>query len=475
MCFGAELSLVTVRVASVATSQVSGRTVSRSVMSLSLVAVCLGYFMVILDSTIVNVALPALRHDLGADISGLQWVVDSYLLVLAAGLLSGGALADRLGARQVFQIGLGVFVLASAGCGLAMNVTMLVIARLVQGAGAALAVPASLALLRAAYQDQRARARAVGMWGGVAGIAAAAGPILGGLLVSAASWRLVFYVNVPIGVLAMVLTARSVPAVAPRPRGIDPVAQLVGVLAVAALAFALIEGGHTGLTLPVIIAVVLFCAAATGFVLIERAVREPMLPLGLFTNATFSAATTVGLLINLGFYGGLFVINLYLQQVRHYSAVLAGLALLPMMGVVALGSAASGRFTAHAESPRPTMLIGLFTAAAGLLGLTVADTTTPYLLLVAPLIATGFGMSFTMPAVTTAVTDSAPHDHAGLASGVINAARQLGSVIGVAILGALITNHTVIPGLRIAVITASAAFLTAGLLTLLTVRPPHHH
>ncbi len=446
-------------------------------LSLALLAVCLGYFMVILDTTIVNVALPALRQDLGASVSGLQWVVDGYLLMLAALLLSGGVLSDRAGARRVFQLGLGLFVLASVGCGLAPSTVVLVIARLVQGVGAALAVPASLALLRAAYPEPAARARAIGRWGGIAGIAAAAGPILGGVLVTAVGWRLVFFVNVPIGLLAMVLTARQVPAPDPRPRGLDPAAQVTGVLAVAALTLALIEGGHVGLRPLVIVAAVVFVAAVAGFVVIERRVPAPMLPLGMFGDATFSGGNAVGLLINLGFYGELFVINLYFQQVLGYSALVAGLALLPQMGMVAVGSLLSGRFTARAGSPRRTMLIGLLIGGAGLFGLTVAGAHTPYPLLIAPLVAAGFGMSFTMPAATTAVVEGAPAERAGLASGAINASRQVGGVIGVALLGALVSGGgaTAISGLRIAMIIAGAAFITGAILTAVTVhrrKPP---
>ena len=422
--------------------------------------ICLGYFMVILDSTIVNVALPALQADLHAEVSGLQWVVDSYLLVLAAGLLSAGALADRWGARRVFQGGLAVFLLASAGCGLAPDLGVLIAARVVQGLGAALAVPASLALLRAAYAEQRARARAVGVWGGIAGLAAAAGPILGGVLVSTVGWRWVFFVNVPIALAAMALTARFVPAPPGRPRNLDLAGQSTAILALTALSVALIDGGHSGLTGTVLVAGTGCALAAAGFVLVERRSRAPMVPPALFGDRMFSAATVAGLLINLGFYGELFVINLYFQQVRHYSALVAGLALLPQMGVVAAGSAVSGRFTARVGGPRPTMLIGLLAGGAGMLALVPTTAHTAYAILVVPLVAAGFGMSFTMPAATTAVTDSAPHEHAGLASGVINAARQVGSVIGVALLGALVGREAdMVAGLHAALIAAGAAFL----------------
>ncbi|MBV8993703.1 MAG: MFS transporter [Pseudonocardiales bacterium] len=446
----------------------------QGVLSPALIAIGLGYFMVILDTTIVNVALPALRVDLRASVSGLQWVVDSYLLMLAALLLSGGALADRLGARQVFQLGLGVFVVASVGCGVAPTTVVLVITRVVQGVGAALAVPASLALLRAAYPDPGLRARAIGVWGGIAGIAAATGPILGGVLVTAASWRLVFFVNIPIGLAAMALTARHVPAPRGLPRSLDPAAQLAGVLALAALTLALIEGGHAGVTPLMIGGAVVFVAATAAFIAIERRVQHPMLPLRLFRDATFTGGNVVGLLINLGFYGELFVINLYFQQVLGYSALVAGLALLPQMGVVAAASALSGWYTARAGGPRPTMLIGLVTGGAGLLGLIVVGAHTPYLLLVGPLVAAGFGMAFTMPAATTAVVEAAPADRAGLASGSINAARQVGGVIGVALLGALLAGDgPIVPGLRIGLAIAGAAFLLGAAVTMITICPRH--
>jgi DHA2 family methylenomycin A resistance protein-like MFS transporter len=420
----------------------------------ALVAICLGYFMVILDTTVVNAALPALRRDLGTGVSGLQWVVDGYTLLFASLLLSGGTLGDRFGARRMFQTGLSIFLLASAGCAAAPSTTVLILARVVQGIGAAVAVPTSLALLRAAYTDPSTRARAFGVWGGIAGLAAAPGPVIGGLLVIA-SWRLVFVINIPIGIAAIALTARFVPAPAPRAHRMDPAAQLVGVLAVVGLTFALIQGGHHGVSPLVGAAAVVFLVAAAAFVVIERRAAAPMLPPGLFRDRGFSGGNAVGLLLNLGFYGELFVLNLYFQHVLGYSALRAGLALLPQMGVVAAGSALSGRCTAHMGSPRPTMLFGLTTGGAGLLGLIVAGAQTPYGLLVAPLVAAGFGMSFTMPAVTTALTETAPVQQAGLASGAISGARQIGDVLGVALLGGLI---------------GGAHFLAGALLTATIIR-----
>ena len=323
--------------------------------SLALVAVCLGYFMVIIDTTIVNVAVPALQAGLHADVAGVEWVIDGYLLMLAALVLSGGALADRLGAHRIFQIGLGVFTVTSVICGVAPDVTVLIIARLIQGAGAAMSVPASLSLLRAAFPDARLRARAIGVWGTIAGVAAASGPILGGLLVTAGSWRLVFFVNVPIGLAAIVLTAH-VPAPAGHKRNLDPAAQAVVVIALAALTTALIEGGSSGLTPLVITAGVVFLAATVAFIALERHSSDPMLPLSLFSDRSFTAGNIIGLLINLGFFGELFVLNLYLQRVLGYWALLAGVALLPQLGMLTAGSALSGRFTARMGSPRPALV-----------------------------------------------------------------------------------------------------------------------
>jgi DHA2 family methylenomycin A resistance protein-like MFS transporter len=439
------------------------------VLTVALLAICLGYFLVILDSTIVNAALPALHRDLRADLAALQWVVDGYLVAFATGLLGGGALGDRLGARRVFLLGLGVFTLSSAACGLAPNAPVLVAARVAQGLGAALAVPTSLSLLRAEYPERGARARAVGVWGAVAGIAAGAGPIVGGLLVGEASWRLVFMVNVPLGLLAIVLTRRQVPTPEPRQgQGFDVTGQLTGALALTGLAYALIEGGH-GLSSPVCLAGGLAVLSAAGFVLAQRRATArgstPMLEMRLLRAGTFSGAALVGLLINLGFFGELFALNLYLQQARHDSPLRAGLVLLPQMGVVALGSWLSGRHTSRAGGPRPTMLIGLGVGAAGLFGLAAllwAGTPGEVTLLV-PLVAAGFGMSFTMPAATTAAVDAAPRDRAGLAAGVLNTARQTGSLIGVAVLGALPGG----PGT--ALLAAGAAFGLAAVITVTAV------
>jgi DHA2 family methylenomycin A resistance protein-like MFS transporter len=441
----------------------------------ALVAICAAYFMVILDTTVVNVALPALSRDLHTTTTQLEWVVDAYSLVFAALLLSTGALGDRRGAKGVFQAGVGLFTCASLACGLAPSTAILVGARCAQGLGAALAVPASLALLQATHSDQGARRRALGIWGGVAGIAAGAGPVLGGALVSGLGWRSVFFLNVPIGTAGLALAGRYLPTAGPRPHGVDPAGQLAGIAALSGLTVALIEAGHRGWGSPAVRGgLVVSIVAGCAFVAIEHHARSPMLPLGLFSASSFSGATAVGLLINLGFYGELFVMSLYLQQIHHLAPVLAGVALLPQMAMAVVGSTTSGRVMAR-TGPRRPMLVGLCLGGLGLLALAVVvGPHGAYGLLVAPFVAVGFGMSFTMPAATAAVMEAAPPERGGLASGAINAARQVGGVIGVALLGTLVASRAAfLPGLQVGLAVAAAAFLLGALLTALTVGSQH--
>lgn len=425
----------------------------------ALAAVCIGYFMIILDTTIVNVAVPAIGEDLGADLTDLQWVVDSYLVLLAAGILTGGALSDRFSARRIFVIGISLFTITSFACGLAPNTETLIVARALKGIAAALLVPSSLALVRSGYTDPLLRRRAVAMWATIAGFGAAAGPLLGGIGVAAWSWRAVFLVNVPVGLLVLVMTARHVPRSVGVPRSLDLTGQLLGVLTLGALAVALIEGAHAGYNAPTAIAVFVFVAGATAFVAVERRVAEPMLPLHLFRNSTIAGGAAIGLLINFGFYGALFVLNIYLQSVRDASAIEAGLVLLPQLAVIIPGSMVSARWSARPGGPVGTACLGMFLTGAGIAGCMVAGPDVSYAALVLPLAAAGFGMGMVMPAVTAALTDAAPAHHAGLAAGVINAARQSGSVVGIALLGGILgTGDEVTTHLRYALGIAAIAF-----------------
>lgn len=432
---------------------------------LPLVAVCLGYFMVILDVTVVTVALPAVGTALHAGVTGLQWVVDGYTLVFAGLLLFCGGLGDRLGGKAVFLSGLVVFTLASAGCALAPTATVLALARLVQGLGAALMVPASLALLRTAYPGRAARARAFGIWGTVAGLAAGAGPVLGGVLVAGLGWRSVFFLNLPVGLAALFLTSRHVPRcpAGRTRRGLDLPAQTAGAVCLAGLVTGCIEAGALGWTHPAVLGAFAGCLVGlVAFPVLERRSPAPMLPFSLFRARAFSASAVIGVLLNTGFYGLLFLAPLYFQGVHHYSALRTGCALLPAVGVVAAGSALAGRITAR-TGPRLPMVAGLVVGAAGLAGWLVAGPDTPYLALVAPMACAGFGTALTMPASTAAVMEAAPGERSGAAAAVFNAARQTGSALGVALFGTLVATGLV-PGLHTAVGIGAAGFLVAAAL-----------
>jgi len=448
-----------------------GQEQGRFARTLGFTAICLGYFMVILDTTVVYIALPAIQRQFSATITELQWVVDGYTLVFASLLLTAGALGDRLGDKKIFLLGLVLFTGGSALCGIAPTMWMLQLARVVQGIGAALQVPASLALLNHMYSDPRERARAIGIWGGIAGIAAGLGPVLSGLLVVSLGWRSVFFINVPIGMLAILFTLLYVyPVPGQHGRGLDFSAQLMGIVALVLLTLALIEGKTWGWTsLPIVGAFVGFVAATGVFLLIERAAASPMLPLKLFSSRTFSSANTVGLLLNFGFYGQLFLLTAYFQQIRGYSALLAGLALLPQLGMAAFASTLAGRVTGRV-GPRLVMVSGLLLGGVGFLALISIGMTTGYLLLCPMLVAIGFGTAFAMPAMTNAVVASAPKERSGIASAVLNASRQTGGTLGVALLGSLVGGYRAfIPGLHSALGIAGGAFLLGSILSFLFV------
>ena len=428
----------------------------------ALIAVLLGFFIVMLDATIVNVALADIGTDLDAPMASLQWVVDSYTLVFAAFLLTSGAACDRLGARDVYLLGLLLFGVLSVVCALAPTGGTLVAARAAQGAGASAVVPGSLALLAVIYTEPDARSRAIGLWGGAGGIAAAVGPVFGGVLVSWIGWRAVFWVNIPIIAVACRLTLRSLPAPAARHgRAIDPLGQLLSVLGLAALTYGMIAGGESGLSNSSAAAICCGAAVLAGLVVVEHHVDDPMLPMPLFREARFTVSALVGLALNISFFGQLFVLSLFFQRYLGYAPWLAGLALAPQACSAVIASPLGGRSTARIGAPA-TMLIGLLTGAAGFGSLVGVTEGTPYPMTALLTFAGGFGMAFAMPAATSAAVASAPPAYTGLAGGVINAARQTGSVIGVAALGAMIATRTFLAGFHLAVGTAAAVFLAAA-------------
>jgi DHA2 family methylenomycin A resistance protein-like MFS transporter len=443
-----------------------------------LAALCLGWFVVIVDATIVSVALPTLARELPASITDLQWVVDGYLVTFAGLLLSGGMLADRFGARRVYGAGLVLFCAASAACALAPGLAVLIVARVVQGVGAALLVPACLALIQASYHDRDTRSWAIGIWATVGGVAGGSGPLLGGLLTGTFGWQALFWVNVPIGLVGLWLTRRYVSAGGRPPagseRGFDVFGQAAGGIALLGVTAGAVEAGRGGWTapLPLVLLTAGVLAAAT-FVMIERRVRRPMLPLSIFAHRELSAATAIGFVMNFSFYGLLFVEAIVLERRYSFSPLVTGLALLPQTGVIAAGSWLGGRATTRAGARTP-MAVGMAVGAAGFLGLCVIGSGTPYVALVLPMLAAGFGISFCMPAVTSAVVEAAPPGRAGIASGALNASRQVGGALGIAILGTFIATsgglRTLIPGARIAMVVAAAAYAVGFGLALSTPR-----
>lgn len=442
----------------------------------ALVAVVLGFFIVMLDTTIVNVALPDMAATLNTQVVTLQWVVDSYTLVFAALLLTAGAACDRLGARKVYIFGLITFGVLSIACALAPNGPALIIARALQGIGAAAVVPGSLALLATIYPDPAERSRAIGLWGGAGGIAAACGPVLGGALVSVIGWQAVFWVNVPIIAFGCWLTMRSI-GVPPhdRTRRLDAAGQLISITALVAITYAVITSGEQGWNPPRLGLLLFGVALVAVFVWVEHRHPDPMLPTVLFRKPRFTVAAVVGFALNVSFFGQLFALSLYFQTYRGYEPLLAGLALAPQACSAVIASPLGGRVAARI-GPFPTMLIGLFIGTFGFGSLIVLTGTTPYPLIAVLSFIAGFGMAFTMPAATSAAVAAAPPSHTGVAGGVINAARQTGSIFGIAVLGAMIAGSTgFLPGFHQAVATASGVFAVAAalvVLILLTTREP---
>jgi EmrB/QacA subfamily drug resistance transporter len=418
-----------------------------------LLSCCLSLLIVSMDSTIVNVALPAIHGELRASLSQLQWIIDIYTLTLASLLMLAGALADRFGRRRVFQIGLGVFALGSLMCSLAPSVGFLIAARLVQGVGGSMLNPVAMSIITQVFTDRMERARAVGVWGAVVGISTAIGPIVGGLLIDSLGWHAVFWINLPICALAIVLTAIFVPeSKSATVRGVDPVGQVLAMVFVFALVFGLIEGPGAGWGSARIIAIFAVSAAAlAGFLGYEHRHPSPFIDLRFFRSVPFSAATATAVFAFAAMGSFLFLCSLYLQNVRHYTAVHTGLLYLAMAVGMLVFSPVSGRLVGLFGT-RPSLLVSgsLMAVAAGLLTQLRADT--PVWALVGAFAIFGVGVGMVNAPITTSAVGGMPIDRAGAASAVASTSRQVGVSLGVALSGSLAGK-----GLALGEVTSSTA------------------
>ncbi|MFI6792975.1 MFS transporter [Nonomuraea sp. NPDC050383] len=429
-------------------------------------AALLGFFLISLDALIVTVALPDIGRSLGGGMSGLQWVVDGYALMFAALMLSAGALSDRIGARRAFGGGLVLFALTSAACGFAPNLGVLVAARLVQGAAAAVMMPASLALVRQGFPDQARRARAIAVWTVGGAVAVAVGPVLGGALTASVGWRWIFFVNLPAGLLALALLSR-VPASPRLPARLDAVGQVTAVVAMGALTYGVIEGGAEGFGRPLVVASLLVAAvAAAAFLAAQARGAHPMLPLPLFRSRVVVVSVVVGFMLNAAYYGGVFNFSLYFQQERGESALHAGLMFIPMTALVAVVNLASAKLAGR-FGPRVPIVAGQLVGTAGLAALTTVGAHTDVWAVAALMVPVGLGGALAVPALTAMLLDAVPPERAGTASAVLNTARQVGGALAVAIFGALLAGaDTFLTGMRWSMLLAAAGLVLTAAATL---------
>ncbi|MFI0368200.1 MFS transporter [Actinomadura sp. 1N219] len=400
---------------------------------------CMSLFIINLDNTILNVALPTLQHDFGSSLSGLQWTIDAYLIVIASLLILAGSTADRLGRRRVFQTGLALFVTGSVLCSLAPSLGWLVAARVVQAVGGSMLNPVAMSIITNVFTEPRERARAIGVWAGTVGLSMALGPLLGGLLVDSVGWRAIFWLNVPIGLAAFTLTALFVPeSRAPRPRRPDPLGQLLLITFLGTLTYAIIEAPGRGFADPLVYGAAIVAAASlAGFARHALRTPEPMIDLRFFRSATFSGAVVIAVTGFAAFGGFLFLNTLYLQNVRGLSALDAGLYLLPMAAATAVCSPLSGRLVGGRGPRLPLQLAGTAMLASALL-FAAFDAETRDATLFAGYVLFGIGFGMLNSPITFTAVSGMPRAQAGVAAAVASTSRQVGSALGVAALGAVL-------------------------------------
>jgi EmrB/QacA subfamily drug resistance transporter len=408
--------------------------------NLILAICCMSLLVVGMDVTIVNVALPAIQSDLRATVSGLQWILDAYTLVVASLLMLAGSVSDRVGRRRVFQVGLLVFTSGSLLCSLAHSIGQLIAFRALQGLGASMLNPVALSIIANAFPQPRARARAVGVWGAVAGASLALGPLIGGALTQSVGWRSIFWINLPICLAAVALTARFVPeSKAQRARAFDPVGQILVFVSLASLTYAVIEGPRSGWTSALILGLFATSGAALVlFLLYEPRRRHPLLDLRFFRSVPFSSAALLAVCAFASFAGFLFLNALYLQEVRGLSAFHSGLCTLPLAIAMMVCAPLSGRLVGR-HGTRPSLLaagVGFLLSTLVLTGLSVS---TPMVLILLAYVLFGVGLGMVNPAITNNAVAGMPLSQAGVAAAIASTSRQVGAALGVAVAGTVVS------------------------------------
>jgi EmrB/QacA subfamily drug resistance transporter len=449
----------------------------------TLTAVAFGLFMIMLDNTVVNVALPSIEHDLHVSISSLEWVVTAYALTFAALLITGGKLGDLLGRRRIFIVGIAIFTLSSLACGLAPTSGFLIGARAVQGVGAALMNPASLSIITATFPPKQ-RGTAIGIWAGVSALALAIGPLIGGVIVDNINWNWIFFINVPVGVVGIVVSQLVIKESrdTSHEQSIDLPGLITSSAGLFALTYGLIEGNRHGWTSPEIVG--LFSAAAVllaGFVLLERYQRLPMLDLSLFQNGSFVGANLVAMLVSLGMFGVFFFVSLYIQNILGWTPTQAGASFLPMTILIILVAPIAGRLSDRVGS-RWLMGGGMTLVSISLLLYQRVGLHSTFWTLLPAMMLGGLGMAMTMSPMTAAAMGSVLVDKAGVGSGVLNSFRQLGGSLGIALMGAILASYATAPprsplgaqqfvdGLHAALLVAAVITFAAAIVAVALVR-----
>ncbi|VVO75313.1 Multidrug resistance protein Stp [Pseudomonas fluorescens] len=418
---------------------VTAQPISSASLRAILIAACLGFLVVQLDVSVVNVGLGALKSAFGTDLTGLQWVINSYALPFSALLILGGAWGDKWGAKTVFAAGFVVFTLASIGCGLANSMTVLITMRVVQGIGAAFLIPTSLTLIRVSFHDPDARRAAVALWGACGGIALAAGPVIGGLMIEYFGWRSVFLLNIPIGLAAVGLILRYAPASPRVDKHVDIPGQISIAICLASLTYGLTESSGKVWVGETLTAMAIAAISAAAFVLIERRVKHPMLPAHLAKNKVLGSMALAGAAINLTFYGTVFVFSIYFQAFLHYDAFKTGLSFIPLTAVLTLSTMLSARFARRFSATR-VITTGFTVQIVGFIALSQTTSNSSFWLLNGALMLVGIGSAMSVPFITNSMLSSVTQHDAGIASGLMASARQLGGVIGVAVFGTMIAH-----------------------------------